>query len=123
MGFFNRRVNRSNEKFNVTNDPQLSLLTEFWGNNNADVILTAETDSLPTDAKELLNDYGLVGCHSSRSNDLSVHARINSSGFFAFYGNEMMTEKDMPQSLKSNLASSSLLIWSLLHAISTTSGQ
>ena len=45
------------------------------------MILTAEADSLPTDAKELLNDYVLVGCHSSRSNDLSVHARINSSGF------------------------------------------
>ena len=24
----------------------------------------------------MLDDYGLVGCHSSRSNDLSVHARI-----------------------------------------------
>ena len=35
---------------------------------------------MPT--KELLDDYGLVGCHSSRSNDLSVHARIDSSGKF-----------------------------------------
>ena len=25
-------------------------------------------------------DYGFVGCHSSRSNDLSVHARIESTG-------------------------------------------
>ena len=46
------------------------------------MILTAEADSLPSDEKELLDDYGLVGCHSSRSNDLSVHARIDSSGFF-----------------------------------------
>ena len=45
------------------------------------MILTAEADSLPTDEKELLDDYGLVGCHSSRSNDLSVHARIDSSGY------------------------------------------
>ena len=43
------------------------------------MILTAEADSQPTDAKELLHGYGLVGCHSSRSNDLSVHARIDSS--------------------------------------------
>ena len=70
-----------NEKFNVTNDPQLSLHAEFWGNNCAHVILTAEADSLPTDEKELLDDCGLVGCHSSRSNDLSVHARIDSSRY------------------------------------------
>ena len=71
-----------NEKFNVTNDPQLSLLRELWGNNHAHVILTAEADSLPTDEKELHDDYGLVGCHSSRSNDLSVHTTIDSSGYF-----------------------------------------
>ena len=45
------------------------------------VIVTAEADCLPTDEKELLEDYGLVGCHSSRSNDLSVHARIDSTGY------------------------------------------
>ena len=94
-----------NEKFSVTNDPQWSLLTEFWGNNYAHVILTGEADSLPKDEKELLNDCGFVGCHSSKSNDLSVHARINSLGKNAFYGNQMlMTEMDIPQSLKSNLA-------------------
>ena len=69
------------DKFNVTSDPQLSLLTEFWRNNYAHVILTAEADSLPTDEKELLDVYGLVGCHSSRSNGLSVHARIDSTGY------------------------------------------
>ena len=53
--------------------------SENMGNNCAHVILTAEADSLPTDEKELLDNYGLVGCLSSRSNDLSVHARINSS--------------------------------------------
>ena len=41
------------------------------------VILTSEADSLSTDDKKLLVDFGLVGCHSSRSNDLSVHARID----------------------------------------------
>ena len=92
MGSFNRKSEfreaenmckpvSPNEKFNVTNDPQLSLLREFWGNNYAHVILTGEADSLPTDEKELLGDHGLVGCHSSRINDLSVHARINSSGY------------------------------------------
>ena len=67
----------SNEMFNVTNDPHLSLLTEFWVNNYAHVILMALADSLPTDAKKLLQGYGLVGCHSSRSNDLSVSPRKN----------------------------------------------
>ena len=38
-------------RFNVTNDPHLSLLTEFWRNNYARVILTAEADSLATDAR------------------------------------------------------------------------
>ena len=69
------------EKFNVTNDRQLSLLREFLGINYAHVNLTAEADSLPTDEKKLLDDYGLVGCHSSRSNDLSVNAKIDSSGY------------------------------------------
>ena len=64
--------------FNVTDDQQLSLIRDFWGNNYAHVILTAEIDSLPTDGKEMLDDYGLVGSHSSRSNDLSVYARIDS---------------------------------------------
>ena len=57
------------ENFNVAG---LSLLQDFWGNNCPHVILTAEADSLPTDEQKLLHDYGLVGCHSSRSNDLSV---------------------------------------------------
>ena len=49
--------------------------------NQAHVILTAEAGSSPTDEKELIDNYGLVGCHSSRSNDLSDHARIDSSGY------------------------------------------
>ena len=36
---------------------------------------------LLTEEKELLDDYGLVRCHSSRSNDLSVYARFDSSGY------------------------------------------
>ena len=93
MGSFNRKSEfrktenidkpiSSNGKYHVTSDPHLSLLTEFWRNNYARVILTAEADSLPTDAIKLLSDYGFVGCHSNRSNDLSVHTRINSSGYF-----------------------------------------
>ena len=60
-----------NERFNVTD---LSRLQEFLGNNYAQVILTAEADSMSTDAKQLLEDYGLVGCHSSEGSYLSVHA-------------------------------------------------
>ena len=60
-----------NERFNVTD---LSRLQEFLGNNYAQVILTAEADSMSTDAKQSLEDYGLVGCHSSEGNYLSVHA-------------------------------------------------
>ena len=35
-------------------------------NKNARVIMTAEVDSLTTDTKQLLGDYGLVGCHSKK---------------------------------------------------------
>ena len=70
------------EKFNVAH---LTLLRELWGNNYALVILTAEADSLPTDEKELLEDCGFVGCHSSRSNDLSVHARIDATGYVGLF--------------------------------------
>ena len=44
------------------------------------MILTAEVDSLPTDARKLLEDHGLVGCHSARGNNLSAHKRIDSTG-------------------------------------------
>ena len=43
--------------------------------------MTAEADSLTTDAKQLLEDYGLVGCHSKRGNYLSVYARFDSTGY------------------------------------------
>ena len=86
MGSFNRKSEfrkaenldrpvAKSEKYNITD---VSLLKEFWGNNNAHVILTAEADSSSTDAKELLEDYGSVGCHSQRGNYLSIHARIDS---------------------------------------------
>ena len=45
------------------------------------MILTAEADSLSTDAKQLHEDIVLVGCHSCRSNDLSVHARSDATGY------------------------------------------
>ena len=40
----------------------------------------AEADNLPTERKQLRDDSDLMGCHPSRSNDLSVHARIDSTG-------------------------------------------
>ena len=50
------------------------------GNNYAHVVVTAEADSLPTDAKQLFEEQGLVGCHSTNGNYVSVHARIDSTG-------------------------------------------
>ena len=73
-----------NEKFNATNVPQLSLLRDFGENNYAHVILTAEADSLRTGDKELLDDYGLLGCHSSRSNDVSVTPELIPQEVFVF---------------------------------------
>ena len=72
----NKPVTKS-EKFNIANVP---LLKEFWENNHGHVILTAEADISSTDAKEWLEEYGSVGCHSRRSYDLSVHARIDPTG-------------------------------------------
>ena len=93
------------------------------------MILTAEADNLPTDEKGLLDDYGSVGCRSSRSNDLSVHARIDPSGFFRLlweaddrnghaaifevkFGKKRQIEQ--PQNRASDRLSSSLTLWSLL---------
>ena len=64
------------ENFNIA---ELPISKEFRGNNYAHVILSTEPDSFPTNARQLLEDCGLVGCRSSRSNDLSVHARIEST--------------------------------------------
>ena len=65
MGSFNRGILISRflqmKSSTLPADPQLSLLTEFCRNNYAHVFLTAEADSLPTDARKLLNDYGLLG--------------------------------------------------------------
>ena len=71
------------------------------GNIHAHVILTAEADSLPTDVMELHHGCGLVGCHSiCEFTPESIHRDI-----FDFCWNQMLvTEMDMPQSLKSNLA-------------------
>ena len=52
------KPNAKGEKFNVAD---LSLLQEFWGDNYAHVFLTAEADSLLTDAKQLLEDTGFGG--------------------------------------------------------------
>ena len=43
--------------------------------------MTAEADNLPTNTRQLLEDYGLEGCQSTRSNDLSVNATIDSTGY------------------------------------------
>ena len=104
-----------NEKFNVTNDPVLSLLREFWRNNYAHVILTAEADSLPTDEKELLDDYGLVRCHSSRSNDLSVvNQMMTENGHAAIFEVKFGKKTEQPQNRASDRLNSSLTVWSLL---------
>ena len=67
------------------------------------MILTVEAESSPTDENELLDACGFVGCHSSRSNDRSTQELIPQD-IFAFHGNQMMTEMDMQQSLRSSLA-------------------
>ena len=80
MNFENQTLNKpiaKNERYVA----ELSLLRKFCRNNYAHVILTAEADSLPTDEKYLLEDYGLVGCHSTKGNFMSVHARIDSTGY------------------------------------------
>ena len=45
------------------------------------MILTAEAVSLSKDAKHLLEDYGLVGCQSTKGNFMSVHERMDSTGY------------------------------------------
>ena len=77
----------SHEEFNVTNDPQMSLLREFWKSNYARVILTAEADSLPTE----------MGMQQSLTSSLVKRL------------------KEQPQNCASDLLSGSLLIWNLLH--------
>ena len=60
MGSFNRKsefwkpenLNKPIFKGEKLNISELSHLKEFWGNNYAHVIQTAEADSLPTDAKQ-----------------------------------------------------------------------
>ena len=93
----------SNERFNVTNDPHLSLLAEFWGNIYAHVILTGEADSQPTDAKELLHDCGFGGMpFEQKQRSVSSRQKLIHLDFFYFCGNQMLvTEMDMPQSLNS----------------------
>ena len=89
LGSFNRdsefrkpaNLNKPSTKGENFNIAELSLLKALWGNNYAHVIMTAEAHSAPTDAIQLFEDHGLVGCHSSRSDDLSVHARIDSTGY------------------------------------------
>ena len=52
------------------------------GNNCAHVILTAEADKCANRRKAVaFRTMAWVGCHSSTSNDLSVHARIESTGY------------------------------------------
>ena len=60
---------------------ELSFLKEFCGNNFAHVILSTEADKMPTDTRQSLEDYGLMGCHSARGDDLSVHARFDSTWY------------------------------------------
>ena len=60
MGSFNRNtefqkpenLNKPITEGEKSNVAELSLLKEFWRNNFAHVILTAEADSLPQDSKK-----------------------------------------------------------------------
>ena len=71
------------------------------GNTHAHEFLTAEADSLPTDVMELHHGYGLVGCHSI----CEFTPEYTHRSIFDFGGNQMLlTEMDMPHSLKSNFA-------------------
>ena len=71
------------EKFNVA---ELSLLRNFLGNNYAHVILTAEADSLPTDARQYMRTMAwwdataavAMTCHSAQ--DLIPHVMFVSCG-------------------------------------------
>ena len=75
VGSFNRksefRKAEKSAKFNVT---ELSLLREFWVNNDAHVILTSEADSLSTD-KNLLEDW--LGGMPLKQKQRSVRPRKN----------------------------------------------
>ena len=83
MGSFNRKSEfREPENLNkLVTCRRFVTSRRILGNNYAHVILTAEADSLPSDEKKLLEACGLMGCHSSRSDGLSVHARIDSTGY------------------------------------------
>ena len=133
MGSFNRKSEfrkaetvgkpiSSNENFHVASD--------LLGNNCAHVILTAQADSLPTDARKLLSTT-MAQWDVIRAEAMTCQStqELILQGMFAFNGNQMMTEMDMPQSLRSSLAkrqkeqpqnrvsdqlSSFLTLWSLL---------
>ena len=92
FGFFQSEENSWGQRTWISLPPRVKQLISlscrysknFWRNSHAHVILTSEADSLPTDTRQLLEDYGLVGCHSARSHDLSVHAKIDSAGYVRF---------------------------------------
>ena len=52
---------------------------------------------MPTDTRQLLEDCGLVGCHSTRSNDLSVHAGIDSTGHVHLLWESIEEESEFSQ--------------------------
>ena len=77
----NKTITKGEKKYIYIYIAELSLLKEFWRHNYTHVFLTAEADSWPTDTMQLLVGDGLVGCHSTRSNAPSVHARIDSTSY------------------------------------------
>ena len=76
------------------------------GKNCAHATSTAEADSSPTDANKLLKDNCLVGCDSSKKAMTCQSTReLIPQDIVSFYGNQMlMTEMDMHQTFKSDLA-------------------
>ena len=72
----------------------MSLSCHFSRNfeeNYAHVIVTAEADSFPTDARQLFEDNCLAGCHSSRSSPILVPVRELS---FKLYSGRSLAKLD-----------------------------
>ena len=137
MGSFNRKSDfrkaedmskpvTQGEKFNVTG---LSLLREFWANNDAHVILTVEADAYQQMKRSCLRTMAWWDATQAEAMTCQSTQELIPQDIFLLCGNQMMTDMDMRQSLMSSLAkrqkeqphnrvsdrlSSSLTPWSLL---------
>ena len=64
------------------------------------MILTAEADNKPTNAKELLDDCGVIRAEAMTCQSTQ---EVIPQDMFGFYGNQMMTEMDMPKLFRSSV--------------------